>query len=147
MKNVILATVALALSAVPALAGDNVSIPKGAQFIKCEFHGDVQSDILPNTVYVIRTTSGAVQVIDPMGIYLEKAPMPVVVDADNDRRSTWKWSFDNLGGGQSGDDFATEIDFKLTLVKATRSALVTIRPSGYRDEQESGTCSDWQTKR
>lgn len=146
MRRFLVASLLASLALSPALARDLPPIPKGAQIMQCDFDFPHTSAILPDRVVVVKLPGGEVQVIDPVGNYYHKAPTPAVTEVDNARRSTWTWSFGPIGGGSSGADYVRAVNFRLTLVKASRGATVMVYPSGYLEENTSGRCSDWKQR-
>lgn len=145
MRSLLSAGLVLVLAVSPAFAREKSPFPKGTQVMLCRFPVIDFHKVIPEGVFVGVFPSGEVQVVDPVSMEFVHAPVPAVVDTDNAVRTTWKWSLGTVGAKAGGDDYAPDMDFKLTMKKADRSARIVIYPAGYRDEQADGSCSAWQT--
>ena len=119
-----------ALTAAPALA---------TEALECRFEQKaVNGSWVPEVVVVAwETGSDQVMVYDPLIEQFVGEPMPARIDTDNARRTTWSWEVKV----KSGTNQNARMKFRLTMMKADRSAQISVTPQGYADNfQSSGSC-------
>ncbi|KEO50514.1 hypothetical protein [Thioclava pacifica] len=116
----------------------NIVVPKGTVALHCEFRTGYLSNSTPGTVDIYREPGADWQVMDPFLAYFKKPPQQVEILVDNPKRTTYGWTVKRVSS--DANKFATLVNFRLTLIKATRQASIAVQPVGFRSETAWGRC-------
>lgn len=126
-----LAALVLSLSlAAPALAVDA---------LECTFEMKASNlSWVPEVVAVAPgERSGEAVVMDPVINHFLGEPVIAKVDADNSKRSTYRWEVK----AKSGTNQYVRMQYRMTVMKADLSASISATPQGYADNfQSAGRC-------
>ncbi|SFN43889.1 hypothetical protein SAMN05216224_105221 [Thioclava dalianensis] len=121
-----------------AWAGETVNVPIGTKWFACRFHKAAHDYILPEKVQMAHLPNGKWLALDTMTYRIHHTADHARVTTDDPKRITFGWKFTNMTSNIN--HFAPLIAMRLTLVKGSRDATLSMRPEGYRSEIAFGSC-------
>jgi hypothetical protein len=112
----------------------------GATLYKCKLDVTKNNHIIPAQLYIEHDSqTGQAQVMDPFINYYVGKPMDAEVSADNDKRLTVAWSFENIESREGQN--IPRVRVRATVLKATHEAHVTVSFGNGDSESGFGACT------
>ncbi|SOB99646.1 hypothetical protein SAMN05877809_102480 [Rhodobacter sp. JA431] len=115
--------------------------PPGGKLISCTMTQRPRGNWIQPEIFVVVDKSGKTVAYDPVIAHVHGQPVTARITVDNARRTTYAWTV--KGARDSGSQYAPYLDYKLTIVKATNRASLSMIPRGFSNTfRGEGACRE-----
>ena len=139
--NVLAVSAAMFLVSLSPLAAKDPAkfqIPKGTRVLLCDFKVGGLDKLTPSVTLVMTDKAGKITAYDGLIAASNLSTLPVTILTENDKRITYGWTVPGFADDRNQYVPATKV--RLTVQNGDLSAMITMMPLGYRNENARGTC-------